>query len=109
MKISKKEQDGVIVFVLEGRIDSEGVSQLEEAMNAIAGQSKVVMDMADVRYINSAGLRILADVLTRNREAGGDLRLAGVNKKVQRVFKIIGFDKFFQFHEDVDAAVSAFS
>lgn len=108
MQISKDERNDVTIFVLEGRIDSEGVGQLEAAMDSISGQSKVVMDMEQVRYINSAGLRILADVLTRSREAGGDLHLAGVNKKVQRVFKIIGFDRFFRFYDDVETAVSAF-
>jgi anti-anti-sigma factor len=68
----------------------------------------MVLDMSDLRYISSAGLRILADVLTRNQEAGGDLKLASLNKKVQRVFEIIGFDKFFAIYETVDAAVAAY-
>ena len=51
----------------------------------------MVLDMAEVHYMNSAGLRTLADILTRNRANGGDLLLVAPNPKVERVFKIIGF------------------
>ena len=50
----------------------------------------MVLDMAQVSYISSAGLGTLADVVTRNREAGGDLKLVGLNRKVLRVLRIIG-------------------
>jgi anti-anti-sigma factor len=68
----------------------------------------MVLDMAGVSYISSAGLRTLADVLTRNREAGGDLKLVALNKKVLRVLRIIGFDRFFSLYDTVEAAISDF-
>jgi anti-sigma B factor antagonist len=68
----------------------------------------MVLDMAEVRYISSAGLRTLADVLTRNRDAGGDLKLVALTPKVMRVFQIIGFDRFFSFYATVEAAIADF-
>jgi anti-sigma B factor antagonist len=67
-----------------------------------------VLDMGQVGYISSAGLRTLADILTRNREAGGDLKLVGLNRKVLRVLRIIGFDKFFSIYETLEAALAEF-
>ncbi len=110
MDITQGEQNGITVITLKGRIDSEGAVDLDLALHTAAseGKHKMILDMAEVRYLNSAGLRTLADVLTITREGGGDLRLASLNPKVQRVFQIIGFDKFFNIYENVEAASSEF-
>lgn len=110
MNITPIEENGITVFVLDGRIDSEGAIDLDLALQSTLaeGRYKMVLDMAKVRYLNSAGLRTLADILTQSRENGGDLRLAALNPKVQRVFQIIGFDKFFQIYENVAAATKSF-
>jgi anti-anti-sigma factor len=72
------------------------------------GQHKMVLDMAQVRYISSSGLRTMADVLTKNKEQGGDLKLVALNRKVQRVLRIIGFDKFFSIYDTLEAAIADF-
>lgn len=110
MNITSYEERDISIFALEGRIDSEGAVDLDLALQtAIAEQKyKLVLDMEKVRYLNSAGLRTLADILTQCREHGGDLRLAALNPKVRRVFQIIGFDKFFQIDNDVQSATSNF-
>ena len=50
----------------------------------------MVVDMARVEYISSAGLRALAAVQVRSKTEGGDMKLAGLNARVTRVFNIIG-------------------
>ena len=108
--IIERDEGGVAVFVLEGRIDTAGAVDMDLALQAAAseGQNKMVLDMAGVRYIGSAGLRTLADVLTKNQKAGGDLKLVALNRKVQRVLRIIGFDKFFSIYDTFEAAVADF-
>jgi len=110
MDISEREQDGVTIFVLDGRVDSEGAVDLDMALRAAVeeGKHKLILDMSQVRYINSAGLRTLADILTENRNAGGDLRLVALNPKVQRIFQIIGFDRFFAIDRTLEEALAAF-
>lgn len=110
MNITEREEKGVSVFVLEGRIDTQGAVDLDLALQAAVseGKHKMVLNMADVRYISSAGLRTLADVLTKNREEGGDLKLVALNRKVLRVLRIIGFDKFFSIHDTLEAALADF-
>lgn len=108
MQISARDQNGVTVFTLEGRVDSAGASEMDSALQSAAaeGKHKMVLDMSSVTYINSAGLRTLADILTQNRANGGDLRLVALSPKVERVFKIIGFDKFFETFLSVEAAAA---
>ncbi len=110
MNITERDVQGVSVMVLDGRIDSQGATEVEQALQdaVAAGKHKMVLDMASVGYISSAGLRILADVVTRNREAGGDLKLVALNRKVLRVFRIIGFDKFFSIYDTLEAAIADF-
>jgi anti-anti-sigma factor len=111
MQISVHDQkNDVTVFVIEGRVDSAGASDMDAVLQeaAAGGKHKMVLDMSGVTYINSAGLRTLADILTQNRANGGDLRLVALSPKVERVFKIIGFDKFFETFNSVDAAMVGF-
>ena len=110
MNITEREQNGVTIFVLEGRVDSEGAVDLDLALQTAVSENKarLILEMAEVRYINSAGLRTLADILTQAKESGGDLKLVELNPKVLRVLQIIGFDKFFSIYPSVDEALSAF-
>lgn len=108
--IIERDENDVTVFVLEGRIDTAGAVDMDLALQAAAsdGKCKMVLDMAEVRYIGSAGLRTMADVLTKNKKLGGDLKLVALNRKVQRVLRIIGFDKFFSIYDTLDEAVADF-
>jgi anti-sigma B factor antagonist len=110
MDIVERKENGVTVFVLEGRIDTQGAVDMDLALQAavLDGQHKMALDMAGVRYIGSAGLRTMADVLTKNKEAGGDLKLVAPNRKVTRVLRIIGFDKFFSIYDTLEEAITDF-
>jgi anti-anti-sigma factor len=110
MNISEREQKGVTIFTLEGRVDSEGAVDLDLALQAALAEAKykLILEMSQVRYINSAGLRTLADVLTQSKENGGNVCLVDLNPKVRRVFQIIGFDNFFNIYNTVDEALASF-
>lgn len=111
MNITERNEKDISIFTVEGRIDSEGAVDLDLALQTAAseGKYKMIIDMAGVRYINSAGLRTLADILTRNKELGGDLKLVSLNPKVRRVFEIIGFEKFFNIYETMPEAMLRFN
>jgi anti-sigma B factor antagonist len=110
MDLTERIENGITVFVLQGRIDTEGAMDMDLALQAavLGGQHKIVLDMAGVRYISSAGLRTLADVVTKNRGAGGDLKLVALNQRVMRVFRIIGFDTLLAIYDTGEAAVADF-
>ena len=110
MNIMERNEKDISIFNVEGRIDSEGAVDLDLALQTAVseGKYKMIVDMSGVRYINSAGLRTLADILTRNKELGGDLKLVAMNPKVKRVFEIIGFEKFFNIYETMPEALKAF-
>jgi anti-anti-sigma factor len=110
VKITEHDNEGVTTFVLEGRIDTQGAAELDTALQAAAkeGKSWMVLDMAKVSYICSAGLRTLADILTRNRAEDGDLKLAAVPQRVLSILQVIGFHNFFSIYDSAKDAVAAF-
>lgn len=110
MNISERDHNGITIFTLEGRVDSEGAVDLDLALQAATAEDKykLILEMSQVRYINSAGLRTLADILTQTQRQNGDLKLVNLNPKVQRVFQIIGFDKFFHIFSSVEEALADF-
>ena len=111
MSITEHEQNGIYIFAIEGRIDTEGANEMDDKLQAAAtgGKYKMILDMAKVPYISSNGLRTMADILTTNQDHDGDLKLVGLTPKVMRVLQIVGFDKFFSFYETVEDATAAFS
>jgi anti-anti-sigma factor len=109
--IQEREQNGITIFALKGKVDTEGAMDLDIALHAALaeGKTKLILDMAELRYINSAGLRSLADALTRAKEAQGDLKLVALNTRIRRVFEIVGFDNFFQMYDNLDEAMKTFA
>jgi anti-anti-sigma factor len=110
MEITQRVEDGITVVQPDGRIDTEAAEQLDQVLQAaLASSHKIVVDMSKVEYISSAGLRSLAAVLVKCRDEGGDMKLAGLNERVTRVFKIIGFDLLMSVSDTVETAISEFS
>ena len=107
MNIAQNQQGTISVFTLQGRADSVGVDQLEHTLRQ-ANTFRMILDLSQLRYINSAGLRVLAAMLTENQASGGDLLLVAPSGKIRRVFEIIGFDKFFRVFDSLDTAVREF-
>jgi|AMZC01.1.fsa_nt_AMZC01000267.1_2 anti-anti-sigma factor len=110
MNISERRHDGVIVFVLDGRIDSEGAQSLEEALQHCfeAGDYRLILDLAGVPYINSVALRTLAEAILTCRAQGGDVKLVALQPKVRRVLQIVGFDRYSAIYDTQEAALAAF-
>ena len=111
MDIAERVEGDVTVFLLTGRIDTQAATDLDHTLQSVvtAGKNNLVVDMSAVDYISSAGLRTLAAVLIRTRAEGGDIKLAALNMRVTRVFKIIGFDVLMSVHDTPEAAIADFS
>jgi anti-anti-sigma factor len=111
MEITQRVEGDVTVVQPDGRIDTLAAEQLDQALQAAVsgGSNKVVMDMSKVEYISSAGLRSLAAMLVKCRDEGGDMKLAALNERVTRVFKIIGFDLLMSVTDTPEAAIAEFS
>ena len=108
MQIDDLSQNGAVVVVPRGRLDSTTSPAVEEHLlrTVNAGNRRIVIDFAGVDYISSAGLRVMLGLAKRMRELKGSLVLCGMNDAVHQVFGLAGFLPLFAIDESREAAVS---
>lgn len=101
----------VEVIDVSGQIDASTAPELTTALAARieAGSINVVLNLAGLEYTSSAGLRALLTGVKQARAAGGDLRLAAVADRVDRVLDMSGFNAIIQHFPTVDDAVESFA
>ncbi len=112
MKVSTRQVDGVTILDLSGRIVlGEGAVQLRDAVKELTakGQKQILLNLSDVNYIDSSGLGELVSAYTSVRNAGGELKLLGLTKKVHDLLQITKLYTVFDIKDDEASAVSAFS
>ena len=108
MNINETREGDVLVVAVEGRIDSTTSKQLEDVLpERVQASRRVLLDMSDVQYVSSAGLRVLLRAAKAARGTGHDLVLAGLLPQVHEVFQVIGFDSLFRIVHDRAAAMAA--
>jgi len=82
-------------------------TEVQELINN--GTSNVALDLDGINWLDSTTLGILTEALKLTREAGGDLRLAGVNAKLTSVFVVTNLKELFQFFETADDGVASYA
>lgn len=111
MEVSTTDFKRCSLIEVDGRIDSQTAPQLAEAFEEIieSGRFKIVMDMGDVDFISSAGLRVLIDAQkTCKRWNRGELILADLPPVVSEALDLAGFTPLFTIYDDVVEAVGSF-
>jgi anti-sigma B factor antagonist len=96
--ISTTSHGEAIVIAVSGRVDAATAPQFEaQLLELIAeGRLRIVIDLADLDYINSAGLRALLVAGKRLKPQGGRLLLAAPREPVRQVLQISGFSSMFE-------------
>ena len=108
MDISENSRDGALVITASGRLDSSTAATLEAVLPVrVKEQEAVILSLADVPYVSSAGLRVLLIGAKAAKAAGNTLIITGLSPAVREVFDISGFSKIFTIEADVDAGVAA--
>ena len=111
MKATMRQVDSVTVFDISGRITlGEGSTQLRELIrNHLAkGNKKLLLNLADVTYIDSSGIGELVSAYTAVSSQGGQLKLLNLTKKVHDLLQITKLLTVFDVHDDEVKAISSF-
>jgi anti-sigma B factor antagonist len=111
VKMTNSEVNGVSVMTLDGRIvlGEESNSVREKLKGLIAeGKKKIVLNMADIRYIDSAGLGTLVAAHLSAKTQGVSLRLCHLGRKFHEVLQITKLLTVFDVYDTETAAVSSF-
>ena len=71
------------------------------------GGRRLVVDLADVSFMDSSGLSALVSGFKGMREAGGEMAVVCPNLAIAKIFSITGLDRVFAIHPSLDEALSA--
>ena len=111
MKISTRQVDGVTIVDCSGRITlGEGSVMLRDTVRDLLskGQKKIVLNLAEVNYIDSSGIGELVSAFTTAKNQGGELKLLNLTKKVHDLLQITKLFTVFEVHSDEVAALRSF-
>jgi len=112
MKFKTRQVDGVTILDLSGRITlGEGSVTLRDAVKDVLskGSKNILLNLADVDYIDSSGLGELVSAYTTVKNQGGELKLLHLTTKVHDLLQITKLYTVFDVKDDEASAVSSFS
>ena len=111
MEIEVKEQGTHVAIVeLKGRLDMLTAVDLKQRLATVVadGRNRLVIDLANVDFVDSSGLGALISGLKAARVAGGDLRLAQLTKQVRYILEVSTLDRVLRPYVTVQEALSGY-
>lgn len=108
---SQQHENEVVVISVQGEITFENSDQLREKIDQLCeqGSRRMVIDLAGLKYMSSAGMGVLVHGLKKTRAKEGDLRLINLSDKMRRVFLITQFTHHFVVLKNLEEAVASFA
>lgn len=102
----------VAILSLYGDLIDRSLAQsLMDEVNLLSeeGQHKFIFELSELKYMNSTGLNVLINVLTKTRKSGGDLVICGVSKKVQELLLVTKLNSVFSVTSTIEEALEKFN
>lgn len=97
MNITESKNNNWLVLALSERLDTQTAPELEKAaLGKLVEGTKMALDLKDLDYISSAGLRVLLMLMKKAKAQGGQVALVGVGGMVQEILEESGIDTFFE-------------
>jgi len=112
MKIKISEKYDAVIIMLKGNVmGGEDTKNFNETLHKLIedGKINIIIDVSNVKFMNSSGLGMLIGGLTTVKKAEGRLILAGVTEKIESLLIITKLITIFETSDDVDKAVKIFS
>ena len=111
MNLTTDRNQGVsVVRVNETRLMYPLLSEFSNTISSLIGngEQKVLLDLSTVTYVDSATIGCLMDLYRQATAAGGALKLAGVQRRVETMLTMTGAQNFLEIHPDEASAVRSF-
>ena len=106
MEIRKVSEGSVLTVYLIGRLDAVTALELDKNLAAVLNTvTNLTIDLADLEYISSAGLRTLLK-LQKRMDKQGSMKIRNVRENVREVFDMTGFSDFLTIADDKKAKFS---
>ncbi|GAB3277784.1 STAS domain-containing protein [Larkinella harenae] len=107
MNVTSSTVDTITLIEAAGSIDSKTAPDFERtALTAIQGQSEVIIDLTNVDFLSSAGLRVLLMIYRQVKAKNGKVVLVGTSEEIQDIMANTGFLAFFSLAETLDEGLT---
>ncbi len=105
MDIKINKNDSATVVIISGKVDAVTAPKLEESLNELIdqGETRIILDLDGIRYISSAGLRVLL-ATTQALYKKGKFALCSIPDDVMEIIDMVGFSKIMNIYRDVEEA-----
>ena len=109
MEIRTVREGNVLVALTENRVDGADTREFQDALEAVIddGDRAVVLDMARLTCISSAGLRVILLIAQALQRRSANFALCSLSGTVREVFEISGFDRIIRVHDTQADAIAA--
>lgn len=110
LSIDTTSHKSIDVITINGRVDSSNYNELDQVFSELLEnkRNQFVLNMADVSYLSSAGLRAMVTALRECKKRGGDVRVAEPSERVKEVLDLSGLDLMFTTYPDNEHAIGSF-
>ncbi len=110
MEIQSEQHQQTLTISLAGSFDALTAEQVQKYIGTQldGGQQQVILDLSQVDFMSSAGVRVLLELTKRSRGMGGDLRLAAAQPGVQRTLELSGLVRVIKVYASREEAMGSF-
>tara|TARA_B100001964_G_C13996361_1_gene492940 strand:+ start:170 stop:517 length:348 start_codon:yes stop_codon:yes gene_type:complete len=111
MKINVESTGNVSILQCGGNLDADSVGSFKQVTNGLVdeGSINLVVDCADLDFVDSMGLGALISLLRRVRQREGDLKVAALSEDVKTIFEITRLHRLFEVCETTELACKKFT
>lgn len=108
MEIQVKASEKACIISFAGKLDAISAPEYEKAVTQLItdGETRLVIDFAELSYVSSAGLRVILSTVKQLKSKGGEAMFANLQDVVRDVFEMTGFTSILAVHPSVDAALA---
>ncbi|MBN2414308.1 STAS domain-containing protein [bacterium] len=109
-EVTRKDVDDISIVYLKGYLDAHTAPEFETALQQLVDEErvKIVVNLAKLAYISSAGLGVFMGFIEDIRQKDGDIKLAEPTEKVFRVFDLLGFPVLYEIVSKESEAVDKY-
>ena len=109
-EVNRKDIEDISVVYLKGYLDAHTAHEFENALQTCMDENRyrIVVNLAELNYISSAGLGVFMGFIENVREKSGDIKLAELSDKVYRVFDLLGFPVLYEIFKEEKEALEKF-
>ncbi len=104
------DEGEITVIKLDGVVDTVSCVKLRSILDDLVdrGNTKLVIDMSNVEYVSSSGWGVFSSRIKEIRDSGGDIKIFGMDREVDNIFHLLGFDVIMRSFSILSEAIDDF-